>query len=107
MTYRVPRFDKPEVPAKSATYTYVWNQYDPERRLLEYHSLDHPLEGGAVVQVLPLEGQRSRLVWDGAYKQLPGRDIVVQSMVHYIPLLYRTIEDLIEAGPERFQGAAE
>jgi hypothetical protein len=106
MTYRVPRFDRPEIPAKPVTYTYVWPQYDPQRRLLEYRSVDHPLEGGAVVQVLELGGGRSRLVWDGAYKQLPGQDIVVQSMVKYIPPLYHRIEDLIEAGPERLQGGA-
>jgi len=106
MTYRVPRFDKPEIPAKPVTYSYVWPQYDPQRRLLEYRSLDHPLEGGAIVQVFDLEGGRSRLVWDGIYKQLPGRDIVVQSMVNYIPMLYHTIEDLIEAGPRQLQDGA-
>lgn len=105
MTYRVPRFDKPEIPPKPVTYAYVWPQYDPARRLLEYRSLDHPLEGGAVVQVVPLEGGRSRLCWDGEYKQLPGQDIVVRSMVNYIPMLYRTFEELIEAGPERLDDA--
>jgi hypothetical protein len=50
MTYRVPRFDNPEIPAKPITYSYEWPQYDPEARLLEYRSLDHPLKGGAIIQ---------------------------------------------------------
>lgn len=104
MTYRVPRFDKPEIPAKPVTYSYQWPQYDPEARLLEYRSLDHPLKGGAIIQVVPLDGDRSQLRWDGAYEQDPSQDIVVESMVNYIPLLYDTMEDLIEAGPERLSG---
>jgi len=107
MTYKVPRFDKPEIPAKPVTYSYRWPQYDPQQRLLEYRSLDHPLQGGAVVQVIPLENGRSQLRWDGSYQHDPSATIVVQSMTHYIPLLYDTIEALIEAGPERFQTKAD
>lgn len=104
MTYRVPRFDKPELPAKPVTYTYLWAQFDPGERLLEYQTLNHPLEGGAVVQVLPLENNRSQIRWDGSYRQEETQRVVVQSIVNYFPLLYSTIEDLIEAGPERMVG---
>ena len=60
MTYRVPRFDNPNIPAKPATYSYEWLQLDPRARLLEYRGLDHPLQGGAVVRVEPLEGEAAR-----------------------------------------------
>jgi hypothetical protein len=107
MIYKVPRFDRPEIPAKAVTYTYLWRQFDPDLRLLEYRTQDHPLEGGAVVQVLPLNRNRSQLCWDGAYKYNPAQEIVIESIVNYFPLLYRTIEDLIEAGPERLDYTKE
>ena len=103
MTYRVPRFDRPEIPAKPVTYSYRWPQYDPERRLLEYVSVDHPLQGGAIVRVEERPDRGSTLIWDGAYRELPGQQRVVQSMIQYIPLLYRRFEALIAAGPERLQ----
>ena len=101
MTYRVPRFDKPELPAKPVTYSYQWPRYEPENLLLEYLSLDHPLQGGAVVRVVALESGGSRIRWDGVYVQGAGQAIVVESIVNYFPLLYETIESLIEAGAER------
>jgi len=97
MTYRVPRFDKPEIPPKPATYSYVWPQYKPAERLLEYRSVDHPLEGGAVVRVIPLSETTSRLSWVGAYRQKPSQEIVIKSMLRYIPFLYGKFEDNIEA----------
>ncbi len=105
MTYRVPRFDKPDVPAKPATYSYEWLQLDPRARLLEYRGLDHPLQGGAVVRVEPLEGGGSQVQWDGAYEQGPdpSQAIVIDSIVNYFPVLYDSIEALIEAGPERLE----
>lgn len=105
MTYRVPRFDKPETPAKPVTYSYEWLQCDPEARLLEYRGLDHPLQGGAVVRVAPLDGGGSQVQWDGAYEQgpHPSQEIVIASIINYFPLLYETIEALIEAGPERLE----
>ena len=109
MTYHVPRFDKPGVPAKAVTYTYKWPQYDPDKRLLEYRTLDHPLEGGAVVQVLPLKGGRSQLRWKGSYKEKEGasQEIVINSIINYFPLLFHTFEDHMEAGPERFESVTE
>jgi len=99
MTYRVPRFDKPEIPAKPVTYSYWWPQYKPGECLLEYQSLDHPLKGGAVVQVLPLGEGRSRLSWDGAYTFDPAQSVVIESMKNYIPFLYEKFEDNMDAGP--------
>lgn len=105
MTYRVPRFDKPEIPAKPITYSYEWLRWDPDARLLEYRGLDHPLQGGAVVRVAPFDGGGSQVQWDGAYEQgpHPSQEIVIASMINYLPLLYDTIEALIEAGPERLE----
>ena len=103
MTYRVPRFDRPKLPAKPVTYSYQWPRYEPENLLLEYQSLDHPLKGGAVVRVVALEAGGSRIRWDGVYVQQPGQAIVVESIVNYFPVLYETIEGLIEAGPEHLQ----
>lgn len=99
MTYRVPRFDKPEIPAKPVTYSYRLAQYKPERCLFEYQSIDHPLKGGATVQVQPLDENSSRILWKGAYEQEQEQQVVVDSMVQYIPFLYDTFEALIEAGP--------
>jgi hypothetical protein len=101
MTYRVPRFDKPEIPARPVTYSYEFPQYNPEQRLFEYQSLDHPVKGGAIVQVVPLDENRSQVLWEGAYKHDADQTIVIESMVKYLPLLFDTIEDLTAAGPER------
>ena len=105
MTYRVPRFDRPEVAAKPVTYCYEWLQFDPEQRLLEYRGLDHPLRGGALVQVHSLAGGASQIRWDGTYEQGPdpSQAVVITSIVNYFPLLYDTIEALIDAGPERLE----
>lgn len=99
MTYRVPRFDKPEIPAKPVTYSYKLAQYKPQQYLFEYQSIDHPLRGGATVRVVPLSEETSRILWNGAYQQDQEQQIVVNSMVQYIPLLYDRFEELIEAGP--------
>lgn len=105
MTYRVPRFDRPEIPAKPVTYSYEWPQWDPETRLLEYRGLDHPLRGGAVIRVVPLDSGGSQVQWDGTYEQGPdpSQAMVISSIVNYFPLLYDSIEALIEAGPERLK----
>ncbi len=105
MTYRVPRFDRPEIPARPITYSYEWLQFDPQARLLEYRGVDHPLRGGAIVQVKPLAGERSQVQWDGTYEQGPdpSQAIVIASIVNYFPVLYDTIEALIESGPERLE----
>lgn len=97
MTYRVPRFDRPGIPAKPVTYSYVWHRFRPSDREFEYRSIDHPLSGGAVVRVVPTSASTCRLTWVGAYKQLPGQAIVVQSMVQYIPFLYGKFEENLEA----------
>ena len=97
MTYRVPRFDDPRIAAKPVTYTYSLPQYRPVERLLEYRSVDHPLEGGAVVRVIPLGPTTSRLSWMGSYLQKTSSDLVVRSMISYIPFLYGVFEDNIEA----------
>ncbi len=100
MTYRVPRFDDPDIPAKPVTYSYEWRQYDPDRCLLEYRGVDHPVRGGAVVQVVPLESG-SQLRWVGAYTYGPAQALVIDSIIHYFPLLYDKFEELLRAGPER------
>ncbi len=99
MTYRVPRFDKPDVPAKSATYSYTLAQYKPDDLLLEYQSIDHPLSGGAVVRVEPVSVNNSRIHWQGAYRQDPSQEIVVQSIIRYFPFLYDLIEQNAATGP--------
>jgi len=99
MTYKVPRFDKPEIPAKAVTYTYVLAQYRPENCLFEYRSVDHPLEGGAVVQTLPLKKNQCRLCWKGAYKQDVEQAVVVESLRNYIPFFYGKMEQRIATGP--------
>lgn len=67
--------------------------------------VDHPLQGGAVVRVVPLDAGGSQVQWDGAYEQgpHPSQEIVIASIISYFPLLYDTIEALIEAGPERLE----
>ena len=97
MVYKVPRFDKPEIPAKPVCYSYRLTQYKPDQCLFEYTGIDHPLKGGAVVQVLAVDDGRSRLKWRGAYEQDGSQDLVINSIIQYFPLLYDTIEEKIIA----------
>ena len=99
MTYKVPRFDKPEIPSKAVTYTYTLAQYRPADCLFEYRSVDHPLQGGAVVQTVPLDDNSCRLLWQGAYRQDVEQAVVVESLRRYIPFFYDKIAQRIAAGP--------
>lgn len=99
MTYRVPRFDKPDVAAKEVTYTYEMACYEPQQCLFEYRSVDHPLHGGAVVQTLPLTDSKCRLHWKGAYIQDQEQAVVVESLRKYVPFFYGKVEQCIAAGP--------
>lgn len=101
MTYEVPRFDKPDVPAKPVTYSYTLVQFRPDEHLYEYRSVDHPLQGGAVVQVIATGECRSRISWKGAYQQDENRDIVVRSLLQYVPFFFEKMEQRILAGPMR------
>ena len=101
MTYKVPRFDRPEIPAKAVTYTYTLAQYRPGDCLFEYRSVDHPLSGGAVVRTIARGENRCRLSWKGAYRQDREEEVVVQSLARYIPFFYGKVEECIAAGPPR------
>lgn len=97
MTYRVPRFDRPEVPPTPVTYSYTLPQFRPDEFLFEYRSVDHALKGGAVVTVIPLEERKCRLSWVGAYVQDPGQEVVVKSLLRYIPFIYGVFEENVQA----------
>lgn len=97
MTYRAPRFDRPGALAKPVTYSYALPRFRPDEYLFEYRSVDHALEGGAVVKVIPIDATSSRLSWVGAYKQDPSQAVVVASLLRYIPFIYGVFEENLEA----------
>lgn len=101
MTYRVPRFDRPEIPPKPATYVYRLARYRPSEHLLEYRTHDHPLQGGAVVRVLPGSGGGSVISWVGHYLQSEAGSAVVQSMLQFLPLVFATMDEHARARRER------
>lgn len=100
MTYTVPRFDRPEIPASPVTYVYCLARYRPAEHLLEYRTHDHPLEGGAVVRVLPLTSGGSVISWVGHYLQSEAGSAVVQSMLQFLPLVFATMDDHARARRE-------
>jgi hypothetical protein len=106
MTYRVPRFDKPEVPPTPVTYTYSLPRFRPEECMFEYRSVDHALKGGAVVRVIPTGTSTSRLSWFGAYQQDPDQAVVVKSLLRYIPFIYGAFEDNLDAQSKLAQVAS-
>jgi hypothetical protein len=101
MTYTVPRFDRREIPASPVTYVYCLARYRPEERLLEYRTHDHPLQGGAVVRVLPGSNGGSVISWVGHYLQSEAGSAVVQSMLQFLPLVFVTMDEHARARRER------
>lgn len=106
MTYRVPRFDKPQTPPTPVTYSYSLPLFRPAEYLFEYRSVDHALKGGAVVRVIPTGLSTCRLSWIGAYQQDPAQAVVVKSLLRYIPFIYGAFEDNLEARARHVYGEA-
>lgn len=106
MTYRVPRFDKPEIPPTPVTYSYTLPRFRRAEYLFEYRSVDHALQGGAVVRVIPTGPSTSCLSWIGAYRQDPAQAVVVKSLLRYIPFIYGAFEDNLDAQAKLVYGAS-
>jgi hypothetical protein len=92
MMYQVPRFDRPDVAAVPTTYLYRLARYRPREHLLEYTTLEHPLSGGATIKVDAVHATRSRISWVGYYRIDPAQDIVVKSMLKFLPLVFVTMD---------------
>ncbi len=104
MMYQVPRFDRPGTAPVPTTYLYKLARYRPEERLLEYTTLKHPLVGGAVINVEPVSAARSRINWVGHYRIDPAQEIVVNSMLQFLPLVFVTMDQHAQARRERAVG---
>lgn len=93
MTYMVPRWDKPEVPPGVATYEYDLKRWNPDGMKYEYVTRDHPMKGGGVVAITPVEDNKCHFSWIGTYN-VPGRNKKVgDSLFQYVPVFFGALED--------------
>lgn len=97
MTYRVPRFDRPEIPAVPVTYVYRLAKFRPHEHLIEYQTHEHPLAGGATISVQEIDARRCRIRWIGHYRQSDAREVVVNSMLKFLPLVFQTMDQHAQA----------
>lgn len=92
MTYRVPRFDRPEIPAVPVTYVYRLARFRPGEHLIEYQTYEHPLNGGATIRVNETAAGCCRINWIGHYRQSAAQEVVVNSMLKFLPLVFQTMD---------------
>lgn len=97
MTYRVPRFDRLETPAVPVTYVYRLARFCPDEHLIEYQTHEHPLVGGATISVHEIDASRCRISWIGHYRGSDAQEVVVNSMLKFLPLVFQTIDQHAQA----------